>query len=102
DRPALAPAPLDEHLVRCELVRAAPEPAIRQLLELAGRERFPHRAELLAELGPQLRQVRLHLQLDRLDRAELDVLDAQLVGDFLEMTVEARPFDDEPAQRLPQ
>ena len=34
--------------------------------------------------------------------AELDLLHAQLVRDLLDMAVEARALDDEPAQRLPQ
>src|SRR5262249_12312641 len=56
----------------------------------------------LAELRAEHGQVRLDAQLDRLDRSELDVLHAQLVRDLVDMTVEARAFDDEPAQRLPQ
>ena len=59
---------------------ATRKPPSRELLELAGRERRPHGAELLAEPRPEHRQVRLHVQLRRLDRAELDLLDAQLVA----------------------
>ena len=79
------------------------EAAVGQLLELARFERGPHRAELLAELRPEHRQVRLHPQLGRLHLAELDLLDAQLVADLVDMPAhQRRPLDDEPAQRLPQ
>ena len=80
-----------------------PEAAARQLLELAGRERGPHRAELLAELGAERRQVRLHVQLGRLDATELDLLDAQLVAELVRVRLrERRALDDEAAQRLAQ
>ena len=77
------------------------ETAVRQLLELARRKRLAHGAELFAELRAELRQVRLHPELDRLDRSKLDLLHPQLVRDLLDMAVEARALDDEPPQRLP-
>ena len=85
DRPALLAAALDEHLVRLELVAEDAEAPTLELLELAGRERGANGAELLAELRPERRQVRLDVELDRLDLAELDLLDAELVGDLLEV-----------------
>src|SRR5690349_2147514 len=102
NRPALSPATLDENLVGAELVAGRAEASVRELLELARRERLPHGAELLAELRAEHRQVRLHAQLDRLDGAELDVLHAQLVRDLLAVPVEGRTLDDESPQRLPQ
>ncbi len=68
DRPALLAATLDEHLVGLELVAEDAEAPAVELLELARRERGAHGAELLAELRPERRQVRLHVELDRLDR----------------------------------
>ena len=102
DGPALSPAPLDENLIGPELMSGRAEASVRELLELARGERQPHGAELLAELRAEQRQIRLHAQLDRLDGAELDVLHAQLVRHLIAVPVEGRPFDDEPAQRLPQ
>ena len=90
DRPALAAAALYEHLVRVELMSRDLEAAVGQLLEVARRERLAHGAELLAELRAELRQVRLHPELDRLDGPELDLLHPQLVGDLVDMAVEAR------------
>ena len=79
------------------------EAAARQLLEVTGRERRAHGAQLLAELRAEHRQVRLHVQLRRLDAAELDLLDAQLVAELVRMRLgERRAFDDEAAQRLAQ
>src|SRR5262249_3456229 len=90
DRPALAPTAPAEDLVRLELPSGHPDASARQLLELARGERLTHRPELTAELRPEHRQVRLDPQLDRLDRPEFDVLDAQLVRDLFLMAVEAR------------
>src|SRR5689334_9686928 len=98
DGPALASAPLDEDLVRLELMLSDAEAAVRQLLELARRERLTHCAELRAQLRAELREVRLHLQLDRFDRPKLDTFHAQLVRHFLDVAVESRALDDEPAQ----
>ena len=53
-----------------------------ELLEVAGLEGRADRPQLLAELRPQHRQIRLHPQLARVDRAELDVLHAQLLRDL--------------------
>ena len=78
DRPALLAGPLDEHLVRAELVPGGPEPAAAELLELARLQRGPHRAELLAELRAEHGQVRLDAQLG-VDVAELDLLHPQLL-----------------------
>ena len=102
DRPALLADPLDEHLVRGEVVAGRAEAPVR-LLELARLERRAHRAELLAELRPEHGQVRLHAELGRLDVAELDLLHAQLLADLVHMPLrERRALDDEPAQRLAQ
>ena len=76
DCPALLAAPLDEHLLRRELVTVDPQPTAVELLEIARLELCAHGAELLAELGPEDGQVRLHPQLSRLDLAELDLLHA--------------------------
>src|SRR5579884_588066 len=102
NRPPLAPSALDEYLVGLELAPGDAEPTLRQLLELARRERLADGSELLAELRAELGQVRLHAQLDRLDGAELDVLDTQLVCDLFDVPVERRSLDHEPSQRLPQ
>ena len=83
DRPALTADALDEHLVGLEHVPVDLEPAAVELLELAARELLAHLAEPRAELRAEHRQVRLHAQLRRLDLAELDLLDAQLVGDLV-------------------
>ena len=72
DRPALLAAALDEHLVGLELVAEDTEAPAVELLELAGRERGTNGAELLAELRPERGQVRLHVELDGFDVAELD------------------------------
>ena len=65
-------------------------------------ERLLHRAEILAELRPEHRQVRLHAQL-RVDRVEHDLLHAHLVGDLVRVRLRARrALDDEPAERLAQ
>ena len=75
------------------------KPPSVELLELARGERGPDRAELLAELRAEHRQVRLHVQLGRLDVAELDLLHAQLVAQLVRVTRgERRALDDEPTQ----
>ena len=79
DRPALAAAALDEHLVRLELVAGGAEAAAAELLELARLQRLLHGAQLLAEPRPEHRQVRLHAQLG-VDAVERDVLHAHLVA----------------------
>ena len=95
DRPALLAGPLDEHLVRAELVPGGAEAAAAELLELARLERGPHRAELLAELRPEHGQVRLDAQL-RVDVPELDLLHAQLLGDLVGVRGgERRALDDD-------
>src|SRR5204863_3614343 len=71
DRPAFLPRSLNEHLVGPELAAVHAEPAALELLELAGLERRAHGAELLAELGAEHGQVRLHAQLACVDDAEL-------------------------------
>ncbi len=104
DRPAVAPDALDEHLVRLEHVTVDLEPAAVELLELAALQPLAHVAKRGAELRPEHRQVRLHAQLGRLDLAELDLLDAQLVGDLVGVPVRdvRRARDDEAPQRLAQ
>ena len=103
DRPALLAGALDEHLVGGELVAEDAEAAALELLELARGERGPHRAELLAELRAEHRQMRLHVQLRRLDVAELDLLHAQLLAQLVGVARrERRALDDEPPQRLAQ
>ena len=75
-----------------------PEAAAVELLEVAGGERGADGAELLAELRPEHRQVRLHVQLRRVDLAELDVLDAELLAHLPGVALgERRALDDEPA-----
>ena len=70
--------------------RSAPRRALRGRAASAG-----------AELRPEQRQVRLDAQLGGLDLAELDLLDAQLVGDLVGVRRRARRAgDDQPAQRL--
>src|SRR5437868_2736931 len=49
DREALAAAALDQHVARVELVARGAEPALAELLEIAGGERLLHRAELATE-----------------------------------------------------
>src|SRR5581483_5800578 len=73
DRPALAAAALDEHLVRLELVAGGAEAAAVELLEPAGLERLLHRPQLLAEARAEDREVRLHAQLG-VDAVERDLL----------------------------
>src|SRR5207249_12084743 len=85
DRPAFLAAALDDHLVRAELVPVDAEAAAVELLEAPGLERGANGGELLAELRAEDRQVRLHAQLARVDGAELDVLDAQLLCDLAGM-----------------
>ena len=77
------------------------EAAAVELLELPGFERGPHRPELFAELRAEHGQVRLHAQLRRLDRAELDLLDPQLVAHLgCVLAGEPRAVHDQPSQRL--
>ena len=76
DRPALLAGALDEHLVGAEVVAEDAEAAALELLELARRESGADGAELLAELGAEHGKMRLHVQLGRLDVAELDLLHA--------------------------
>ena len=83
DGPALEPDALDEHLVRLEHVAVDLEAAAVELLELAALQPLADVAQRRAELRAEHRQVRLHAQLRRLDVAELDLLDAQLVGDLV-------------------
>ncbi len=71
---------LDEHLVGASSCPAARKPPSVELLELSRCERRAHGAELLAELRAEHRQVRLHAELRRLDRAELDLLHPQLLA----------------------
>ena len=78
------PGPLDEHLLRAELVAGDAEAAAVELLELAGLQSGAHGAELLAEPRPEHGQVRLHPQLG-VDVAELDLLDPELLGDLVGM-----------------
>ena len=79
------------------------EAAAVRLLELARGERGADCAELLAELRAEHRQVRLHVELRRLDIAELDLLDAQLLAQLVDVPgCERRALDDEPAERLPR
>jgi len=58
DSPAFLAAPLDQHLLRRELVTVHPDSSVPELLELPRLEGGAHGAELLAELGPKQRQVR--------------------------------------------
>ncbi len=60
DRPALARRPLDEDLVRGELVPRGPKAPATELLELARRKRRADGGELLAEPRAERGQVRLH------------------------------------------
>ena len=90
---------------RLELVAGDAEAAAVELLELAAlRARSRTSRSSSAELRAEHRQVRLHAELARLDLAELDLLDAQLVGDLVRVRSRARrrALDDEPAQRLAQ
>src|SRR5204862_614078 len=101
--PAFLAAALDEDFVRAELVAVHAEAAAVELFDLAGLERPADGAELLAELRPEHRQVRLHAQLARVDLPELDLLDAQLLGDLVHMGGHAvGALHDEATQRLPE
>ncbi len=103
DRPAVLALPLDEHLVAREVVTGDADAAVGELLEVAGLERRAHGTELLAELRPEQREVRLHAELARLDVPERDLADAELVRDLAGMALgERRALDDERAERLPQ
>src|SRR6185436_12173543 len=79
DGPAFLARALDEDLVRTEVVAENPEAAALELLEVARGQRGSHRPELLTEPRAERRQVRLHVQLGRLDGTEQDLLDAQLL-----------------------
>src|SRR5438093_6694042 len=86
-----------------ELVSVDSEGAVLELFEPPGLERRADRAELLPELRPQHRQVRLHSQLARVDLSELDVLDAQLFRDLARVKSDGvGALDDESPQRLAQ
>ena len=80
---------LDEDLVGVKLVLADTEAAAVELLELAAPERFAHVAQRRAELRAEQRQIRLHVELARLDIAELDLLHAQLLGDLVHVRLRA-------------
>ena len=49
-------------------------------------KRGANRAELLAELRPEHREIRLHAKLGRVHRSELDLLDAELLRDLVRVT----------------
>src|SRR5919206_2753156 len=101
DRPALLASTLDQNLVGAELASVDAEAAALELLELPRLEGRAHRAQLLAELWAEHRQVRLDPQLAGLDRAELHPLHAELVGDLVRMGGDGvRTLDDQSAQRL--
>src|SRR6266511_403407 len=103
DRPALLPGPLDEHLLGGEVAARGPEASVRELIELARFESGANRAELLAELRPEHRQVRLDAQLGGAHFAEFDLFHAELLADLVGVLLGARsPLDDEPTQRLPK
>src|SRR5207249_5717173 len=101
DRPAFLAAALDDHLVRAELVPVDAEAAAVELFEASGLERGTNGGEFLAELRAEDRQVRLHAQLARVDGAELDVLDAQLLCDLARVRRgRVGALDDQAPQRL--
>ncbi len=85
NRPALLAVALDQHLLRGELVSGNAERAVRELLEVAGLERRPDCPELPPELRPEQRQVRLDAQLARVDLAERNLANTELVGDLVRM-----------------
>ena len=102
DGPTVLPGAFDEHLLRRQLMAGDPEPPTFELLEVARLKRCPNDTELLAELRPERRQVRLHAQL-RVDVPELDLLDTELVGDLVGVCRgKRRTLDDDPSQRLAQ
>ena len=70
DGPAFLAGALDEDLVGTEVVAENAEAAALELLEIARGECLAHRAEFLAEPRAERRQVRLHVQLGRLDGTE--------------------------------
>ena len=76
--------PLDEQLVRLELLAGGADPAVAELLELARLQRRPHVAQARAELRPEHAQVRLVAEADGRPVEELDLLDAQLLLDLVE------------------
>ncbi len=83
-----------------ELVAGDPESAAVELLEVARLKRSAHGTELLPELRPEHGQVRLHPQLG-VDVPELDLLDAELLGDLVGVRgCERRTLDDDPPQGL--
>src|SRR5205823_11719207 len=101
DGPAFLAASLDEDLIRLEISPVHAEAAAFELFELTGLERGADGPELLAELRAEHGQVRLHAQLARVDDAELDVLDADLLGNLVRVRRHTvRALDDEAAQRL--
>ena len=91
DRPALAADTLDEHLVRARARARRPRSARPSSSSNSpALQLLAHVAQRRAELGPEHRQVRLHAQLGRLDLAEVDLLDAQLLGDLVGVALGAR------------
>ncbi len=70
-----------------ELVPADPEPPAVELLELAGGERGAYGAELLAQLRAEHGEVRPDDELLRLDFALLDLLDAKLLANLINVVV---------------
>ena len=53
DGEAFLPVAFNEHVGRAELVPCNTEPALRELLEVAGLERLPHGAELVPQARPE-------------------------------------------------
>src|SRR4051794_4465249 len=93
---------LDEHLLWFEHVVVHTEASAVERLEAAILQRRAHLAEGRTELRPEHAEVRLHAQVARVDIAELDVFDAQLLGDLTCVRLRIpRAGDDEPPKRLP-
>ena len=95
--PSLPSPALDEDLLCRQLVAGGAEAAARELLEVAGLERAPHVAELRAELRPQDGEVRLDVQLARVDRSEARRrCTRSSLGDLVRVRLRARrALDDE-------
>src|SRR5712691_5621528 len=103
ERPSFTRTALDEHLVGRELAPVHSNPTACELLELAGLQRCADRAQLLTELRPEHREIRFHAELDRLDRTELDFLDAELLRDLAGVALRrAGALLDEPTEWLAQ
>ena len=103
DRPALAPASLDEHLVRRELVPARPGIG-RQAAPRTRRPRAPRaprRAPCRAS-GPSFGRFGFTLSSTASTGPSSTSFTRSSSATSSTMAVEARPLDDEPAQRLPQ